>query len=275
MRRDGSGDPVTRAGDICFVADGSGQLPLVAAPASPEHRLRIYRVTGDRAVRNQVVEEHMWLARTIAREFQRGTEPLADLVQVAAMAVVKAAERFDPDFGAAFTSFASVTIRGELRRHYRDHGWTMRVARSLQERRAEVRRAVDFLRARDHRSPTPQTVARYLHLSMDEVIEALYADENYRPVSLESGGDGREVGARLGTSDPGFEAVEADDAFAALVRTCPERLATVLHLRYVERLAQAEIADRIGVSQVHVSRLLARAHELVRANVDASSGANA
>lgn len=240
----------------------------MSSSASTETLLRTYRSTGDRAVRNRVVEDHMWLANTIAREFHRGSEPLADLRQVAAMAMVKAADRFDPDYGAPFTAFAAVTIRGELRRHYRDHGWTMRVPRSLQERRAEARQAVEVLTARAGRSPTVPDLAEHLHISVDEVIEALYADENYRPMSLDSKvGDGLSVGERAGTDDPGYDAVEADDAFTTLARSCPERLEAMLRMRYVERLTQLEIAERSGISQVHVSRLLARAHRLVRSRL--------
>jgi RNA polymerase sigma-B factor len=210
----------------------------------------------------------MWLASTIAREFQRGSEPLADLTQVAAMALVKAADRFDPDYGAAFTSFAAVTIRGELRRHYRDHGWTMRVPRSLQERRIEARQAVELLTAREGRSPTVPELADHLRVTVDEVIDALYADENYRPLSLESKiGEGLTVGEQAGADDPGYAAVDSDDAFAALTGWCPERLEAILRMRYVERLTQHEIAERTGISQVHVSRLLARAHRLVRSRL--------
>jgi len=234
--------------------------------------LRTYRETGDRAVRNRVVEEHMWLAATIARDFQRGSEPLADLTQVAAMALVKAAERFDPDYGAAFTSFAAVTIRGELRRHYRDHGWMMRVPRSLQELRSDVRRAAEVLAAREGRSPTVPEMAAHLRVSADEVIEAMCADDNYRPLSLEDrAGDGLSIGDQAGAEDAAFDDVDAADAFAAVVHWCPDRLRRLLHLRYVEGLTQSEIAAIVGISQVHVSRLLDRAHRQVRSRLETTA----
>jgi RNA polymerase sigma-B factor len=251
---------------------GQNGVVMTDAP-SAEERLRTYRQTGDRAIRNRVVEEHMWLATTLAREFHRGSEPLADLVQVAAMGVVKAAERFDPDYGASFTSFAAVTIRGELRRHYRDHGWTMRVPRRLQELRAEVRSAVDTLAMRNGRSPRVPEIAAYLHVATDEVIDALCADENYRPLSLEERtGDGPTLGEQTGVNEPSYALVEADEAFSSVVRLCPSRLQRLLHLRYVEGLTQAEIAAEVGISQVHVSRLLHRAHRQLRAQLDTPDG---
>lgn len=214
----------------------------------------------------------MWLATTIAREFQRGSEPLADLVQVAAIGLVKAADRFDPDYGTAFTSFASVTIRGELRRHYRDHGWTVRVPRSLQERRAHTRHASETMTARLGRSPTVAELAEYLRVSSDDIIEALYADENYRPLSLESRvGDGFTLGDQVASDESGYDSVDADDAFTRLTDGCPERLEAILRMRYVDGLTQREIADQVGVSQVHISRLLARAHLVLRTDRRAES----
>lgn len=240
---------------------------------SPEERLRAYQASGDRAVRNGVVEDHMWLATTIVREFLRSSEPRCDLVQVAAIGLIKAADRFDPDYGAAFVSFASVTIRGELRRHYRDHGWTLRVPRSLQERRAEVRGAIDLLTSRHGRAPTTADLARHLHLGVDEINDALCADENYRPLSLESPTrTGTTVEQQTGDEEPGFATVDADQAFDSLARSCSSRLETVLRMRYVWGLTQSEIGRELGISQVHVSRLLARAHQVIRSHVRGQSG---
>lgn len=212
-----------------------------------------------------MVEDHHWLAATIARGFGRTSEPADDLLQVALVGLVKAADRFDPDYGATFTAYASVTIRGELRRHFRDHGWAVRVPRRLQELRYEVRAATDALSSRHGRSPTTQEVAEYLHVHSDNVIDALCADGNYRSRSLdERTGDGPSIGERAGTTDPRFESVDAADAFFDLTAACPPRLRTILHLRYIDGLQQAEIAAHVGISQVHVSRLLAQAHRLLR-----------
>ena len=146
---------------------------------------------GDRRARNAVVEGHRWLAVAIAREYHTGGEPLDDLVQVACMALVKAAERFDPAFGVEFKTFAAVTARGELRRYYRDSTWSMRVPRRLQELRYEVRAATEVLRERLRRSPDTGELAAYLHVHPDEIIDCLCADSNFRSLSLEQadGGD--------------------------------------------------------------------------------------
>lgn len=266
---------ITRAGDFApprVTTAETGHTRLVTTATAAEERLREYGDTGDRRVRNRVVEDHMWLATSIARHFHRGSEPLADLVQVAALGLVKAADRFDPEHGAAFVSFAAVTIRGELRRHYRDHGWMLRVPRSLQERRADVRHANEILTSRLGRSPTVPEVARHLRVRTDEVIEAWAADENYRPLSLDGPlANGREASESASPDDGGFEAVDDDDAFDALVRRCPDGLAAVLRMRHGEHLTQLEIAGRMCISQVHVSRLLARAHRILRTQISADT----
>lgn len=233
--------------------------------------LREYQRSGDRAIRNTVVDDHRWLAIAIAREFKRGSEPLDDLIQVASMGLLKAAERFDPEFGAAFTSYASVTIRGELRRYYRDHGWSIRVPRRLQELRYEIRSANDVLSNRLRRSPTTAETAAHLHVSVDDVIDALCADDNYRSKSLDAGDDDRPTLADgLGLADAAYDEVEAAEAFRALTARCQPRTRLLLSLRYIEGMKQADIADRLGVSQVHVSRLLTQAHRDLRARADAS-----
>ncbi len=233
--------------------------------SSPEERLGDYRRTGDRAIRNAVVEEHRWLAVAIAKELRRGSESFDDLLQVALLGLVKAADRFDPSFGATFASFGAVTARGEVRRHYRDAGWAVRVPRRLQELRYDVRAATDVLRERLRRSPTAAEIAEHLHVRVDEVIDAVCADDNYRSKSLdERVGDASSIGDRLGAVDANFEQLESDQAFDELTSSLPDRTRRILHLRYVDGLKQSAIASEIGVSQVHVSRLLAQAHRQLR-----------
>lgn len=234
--------------------------------------LREYRATGDRGCRNEVVESYRGLAATLAHEFDRNSEPFDDRFQVAMLGLVKAAERFDPDFGTPFVAFAVVTVRGELRRHFRDHGWGVRVPRPLQELRYEVRLATDTLATRLGRSPTPKDVAAHLGVTVDDVIDALCADQNYRSRSLDDRQEDQGVSLADRTSQPerGYELVESSDAFAALVAPCPPRMRRILQLRYVHGLKQSEIAAELHISQVHVSRLLARAHALIGGTLDAA-----
>ena len=160
----------------------------------------------------------------IAREYHTGGEPLDDLIQVACMALVKAAERFDPTFGVEFKTFAAVTARGELRRYYRDSTWSMRVPRRLQELRYEVRAATEVLRERLRRSPDTAELAAYLHVHPDEIIDCLCADSNFRSLSLEQvDGSDNLLGDDARSSDAGFADIESADAFRDLIGLLPPR----------------------------------------------------
>lgn len=227
--------------------------------------LREYRRTGDRTLRNRVVEEYYGLAVAQARNYDHTSEPLADRTQVALVGLMKAANRFDPDYGSTFAAFARVTVRGELQRHFRDHGWGVRVPRRVQELRYRVRAATDLLSERLHRSPRPAEIAAHLGVTVHEVVEALCADDNYRPRRIESTPGGRgPIDVVPAATDPGFEAVESEYGFGRLLELCPPRLQRVLRMRFVEGLKQSEIAEQMGVSQVQVSRLLRQAIALLR-----------
>ncbi|MET0910796.1 MAG: sigma-70 family RNA polymerase sigma factor [Ilumatobacteraceae bacterium] len=237
--------------------------------ATPEAALARYRETGDRRVRNEVVDAHRWLAVAIAREYNTGGEPLDDLVQVACMALVKAAERFDPSFGVEFKTFAAVTARGELRRYYRDSTWSMRVPRRLQELRYEVRAATEVLRERLRRSPDTGELAAYLHVHPDEIIDCLCADSNFRSLSLEQAdGTDKLRGEGIRSTDAGFAAVESADAFREVVGLLPPRLRLIVEMRYLDGMKQADIGARLGVSQVQVSRLLQQAMSRLRPRLE-------
>jgi RNA polymerase sigma-B factor len=224
-----------------------------------------YRATGDRRIRNQVVEDHRWLAVAVARTLCTGSEPLEDLVQVACVGLLKAAERFDPAFGVEFKSYAAVTARGELRRHYRDATWAIRVPRRLQELRYEIRAATEILRERLRRSPDTGELAAYLHVSVDDIIDCMCADSNFRPQSLDAGEAGNGLSVREGsTGDDGYGAVDADDAFAELAQRLPPRLRRIVEMRYVDEMKQSDIAAVMGVSQVQISRLLRDASDHLR-----------
>jgi RNA polymerase sigma-B factor len=232
---------------------------------SPEAALALYRETGDRRLRNQVVEDHRWLAVVIARDYCTGSEPLEDLIQVACVALLKAAERFDPSFGVEFKSYAAVTARGELRRYYRDATWSIRVPRRLQELRYEVRAATEVLRERLQRSPDTAELAAYLHVEVDEIIDCMCADSNFRALSLDhvDGGENL-VGEDGSKSDGGYAGVESADAFDELAQLLPPRLRRIVEMRYVQEMKQSDIAAAMGVSQVQISRLLRHAADRLR-----------
>ena len=235
--------------------------------------LEQYQSTGDPAARDAVIERFLPLARQLARRYERRDEPIDDLVQVASMGLVKAVERFDPTRGIAFSSFAVPTILGELKRYFRDVGWAVHVPRSMQERALEVNRAVSELSRSLGRSPTTAEVADATDLTHEEVLEALEAATAYDSVPLEAprSDDGDEVGVveRLGAEDPGYELAEYSATLAPELRALPKRDRLVLHLRFVEDLTQSEIAERIGVSQMHVSRLIRAALTKVRTGIQA------
>jgi RNA polymerase sigma-B factor len=203
----------------------------------------------------------MPLARNLARRFQRGNEPLDDLLQVANLGLIKAVDRFDPSRGVAFSSFAVPTIVGELKRHLRDTTWAIHVPRGIQERAMQVDRAVKDLSGRLGRSPSVDEVAEHVDASVEEVLSAMEAGQAYEAVSLDaqrSNDDESDTFAdSIGAEDERFELVEYEAAIAPTL--LPKRDQLVLHLRFVDDLTQSQIAERIGVSQMQVSRLIRRA----------------
>jgi RNA polymerase sigma-B factor len=211
----------------------------------------------DRAV---LVERFLPLARRLAARYQRSGEPFDDLFQVACLGLVKAIDRFDLDRDVAFSSFAMPTILGELRRHFRDRTWSVRVPRELQDLALRADRTVDDLVRRHGRQPTVPEVARALDCSEERVLEALEALGAYRATSLEAphGDDapGETVGDVLGSTEEGFAVAEHRATLAQLLRILTPREREVVALRFEHDLTQAEIGERIGVSQMQVSRIL-------------------
>jgi RNA polymerase sigma-B factor len=233
-------------------------------------QFRVFRRSGDREIRNALVEEHRWIASRCARRFQGRGEPLDDLVQVALFGVLKAVERFDPERGIAFPAFAMPTVLGELRRHFRDHTWSLRVPRRLKELHISVGRAVEELRASLGRHPTVDELAQRLHVTAEEILEALEAGAAYRtgPLSLPDDADGERDAVALGADDA--DLVRADDRMGVrrLLGALAPRERTIVYLRFFGELTQQEIADRLGMSQVHVSRLLRQSLQQLRSAVD-------
>lgn len=238
--------------------DGVGDR-MAPADESTEEALRRFRASGDREIRDRVVEAHAWLARAVARQLKREGEEFDDLMQVATIGILKAADRFDPDYGVSFRTYASATARGEVRRHYRDAGWSVSVPRRLKDLRYEVAAATEVLRERLRRSPTSAEVATYLGIERDEVEDCITAGSNFRALPIEHPtGELRSAGTLQDRhwEDRLVGELVASDDLVELMSTLPQRLRTVLYLRFIEERKQSEIAAVIGVSQVHVSRLL-------------------
>ena len=235
-----------------------------AARALERELLVRYHRTGDLAAREQLVERFLPFARDLARRYTYTAEPFDDLLQVASLGLIKAIDRFDLDRGAKFTSFAAPTILGELKRHFRDKGWALRVPRDLQERALTVIRAGEALSKQLGRSPKPREVARAVGCSVEEVLEAQQAAASYEAASLDAptardDNEGASLVDMLGGDDHAYELVAERDAIASTWQTLPDVERTVLELRFVHDLNQREIGERIGYSQMHVSRLLRRA----------------
>jgi RNA polymerase sigma-B factor len=229
----------------------------------------------DAGAREQLVERFLPLARQLARRYQRANEPLDDLVQVASMGLVKAVDRFDVERGVAFSSYAVPTILGELKRYFRDAGWAVHVPRGVQERAMQVDRAVKDLSGKLGRSPSVDEVAASINLPQEDVLEAMEAGQAYEAVSLDAhraGGDseGNTFADSLGEEDDRFELVEYGATIAPTLKALPKRDQLVLHLRFAEDMTQSQIAERIGVSQMQVSRLIRRALARLRTVAEAT-----
>jgi RNA polymerase sigma-B factor len=244
-----------------------------AYPAGPEDRaararedrrlLERYHGDGDRAARDALVERFLPLARQLARRYQRGGEPLDDLIQVASLGLLKAIDRFDPSRDTAFSSFAVPTILGELKRHFRDRGWSVRVPRDLQEMSVRVDRVTEEMSRELGRAPTPSEIAENIGASTEQVLEAREAAGAYRAISLDRPRDDDEdsdgMTESMGAEDPGFGLAEDAATVERLMGVLSEREREVLRLRFAEDLTQSEIGHRVGVSQMHVSRLIRQA----------------
>lgn len=238
----------------------------IAVPQEAEERLLRRCRAGDLDAREQLVVALQPLARRLAARYGHTTESRDDLEQVANIGLLKAIDRHDPDRGP-FRAYAIPTIVGELKRHFRDRGWALHVSRSLQERVLAVGDAIDELTGRLGRSPVPREIAEATGLTLEEVLEALEGASAYAPTSLDgprsAGGDedGGTLGDTLGAEDDRYELVELGASIEPELRALPERERTILRLRFVEDLTQSEIAERVGISQMHVSRLLRRSIE--------------
>jgi RNA polymerase sigma-B factor len=243
---------------------------MTTAPSEPMARFFEYRETRDRRLRDELISEHLGLAIALARRFAGRGEAVDDLEQIATLGLLKAVERFEPERGLAFSTFATPTISGEIKRHFRDKSWSVRVPRALQELGLRLTATVADLTNDLGRSPTVNEIAERLEVSPEAVLEAMEANRAFATQSLDAQlpGDDRTLGDTLGGDEPGMDQVEHEIVVNDLLATLPEREQTILRLRFFDGLTQTEIANRVGISQMHVSRLLSRSLDTLRQGID-------
>jgi len=245
--------------------------------ASDRELWRRYARNRDPAVREELVRRNMAFAKRLALRYRGASESFDDLLQVANLGLLNAVDRFDPERGIPFTAFASPTILGELKRHFRDRVWTVRVPRGLHDRMAEVDKAMTELTKELQRSPSVGEIAERLGLEQTDVLEVLEANHNRRPLSLDrpAGGedsDDAPPAEWVGEEDERFELVEGRIALDAALPYLEERERVVLRLRFAEDMTQSQIAEQIGHSQMHVSRILRRALSRIRERIEEEQG---
>ncbi|HEX3392245.1 MAG TPA: SigB/SigF/SigG family RNA polymerase sigma factor [Solirubrobacteraceae bacterium] len=231
----------------------------------------------DAGAREALVERFMGLTRSLARRYDRSSEPFEDLLQVASLGLLKAIDRFDPARGHPFPSFAVPTILGEMRRYFRDCGWSVHVPRGDQERALRVRNAQETLANECGRAPTVNQLAQYLEFDSEQVLDALQAIQAYESLSLDAPRPGAEdegatYGEAIGGEDERYELVELDAAVVTALEHIPARERAMLHMRFVKDMTQTEIAAQVGLSQMQISRLLRRSLDQLRALTSDSVG---
>ncbi len=232
-----------------------------------------YKNDGDEEARDQLIVNHLNLVRFLASKFKNRGEPLEDLVQVGTIGLIKAIDRFDPDRGLEFTTYATPTIMGEIKRHFRDKGWSVRVPRRLQELSAKVNQAQDQLTRDLQRSPSIEEIAEYVDASVEEVLEAIESSGAYSSVPLEGGGSSEDDEApsvieRYASEDQDLMASDDRMILEDAIKDFSPREQDVIRMRFMEGLTQVEIAEKLEVSQVQVSRLLRRTLRRIQDKID-------
>lgn len=253
---------------------GAAQDPA-ARSAAELSLLRRYREGGDLAARDELVAMLLPWVRKVASRYNNRGQDADDLVQVGSVGLIKAIDRFDFDRGVRLTTFAEPNVTGEIKRYFRDHGWSVRPPRDLQELNGAVTRTIDDLASTLQRSPTIAEIAEYLNVSDEDVLEAMHAGSAYdsAPLELEdSESDTTFQSAALAVSDPGLEQAELRETLGVSLATLSPRDREVLRLRFYEDLTQSEIAERIGISQMQVSRILRSGLNAARAELAAGEG---
>ena len=282
----GTATAAAPARDAAAVARAAARAAARATrdlPATPKGKLAwdkartrelfsLYKDKGDEAARDELIMSHLNLVRFLASKFKNRGEPLDDLIQVGTIGLIKAIDRFDPSRGLEFTTYATPTILGEIKRHFRDKGWSIRVPRRLQELSAKVNQATDDLTKELQRSPSTEEVAAKLGVSVDEVLEAMESSGAYSSVPLEAGSSDEEDAPAIidhyASFDENLAASDDRMVIEDTIRDFSPREREVIRMRFVEGLTQVEIAKRLGVSQVQVSRLLRRTRKKVQDKID-------
>jgi RNA polymerase sigma-B factor len=221
--------------------------------------------------RDSLVHLHLPLVEHCARRFRNRGEPFEDLVQVGTIGLIKSIDRFDSDRGVEFSTYATPTIIGEIKRYFRDKGWAIRVPRRLQELRMQIGTATAELTQSLGRSPTPRELAQTIGCSVEEIVEGIESSNAYSTLSLDASDDGDEGGSMLdaiGIDDEGLEHVEIRESIKPLLDKLDPREKRILLLRFFRNMTQSQIAEEIGVSQMHVSRLLNRTLVQLRASLE-------
>lgn len=240
-------------------------------PVDASELLRAYHERGDVQARDRLVEQHLPLVRALARRYAGRGEQLDDLVQVGSIGLIKAIDRFELDRGVELTTYAVPTIVGELKRHFRDTGWAVHVPRRLKELNSQLNRVVEELRSKLGRSPTVAELAEAVGAEEEEVVEALEVGHAYSAMSLSGRTGDEEDGVSvldlLTSDDGGYDASEDRATLAPVLQTLNERERRILHLRFFAGLTQSQIAAEVGISQMHVSRLIRRSLEKLRAQM--------
>jgi RNA polymerase sigma-B factor len=254
------------------VSAATAVRPPIDAHVDEHELLRRWHEQHDQEARRALIERMMPLVRSLARRYANRGEPLDDLEQVGCVGLIKAVDRFDLERQLRFSTFAVPTILGEIKRHFRDRAWSVHVSRGLQELSARVSREVDRLSTKLGRSPTIEDVAQATGSTPEQVLEALQGAHAYSTVPLEDmiGDDGEPI-ARLGSNDPAFAVAEERIELNIAMRLLSERERHIVLLRFFGGLTQREIAERVGISQMHVSRLLRRALEQMSESLVAPS----
>ena len=240
--------------------------------------LRRYHEEGDLAARDQLIEQYMSLVRSLARRYAYRGEQLDDLVQIGAIGLIKAIDRFDVDRGVELTTYATPNIIGEIKRHFRDKGWAVRVPRGLQELNVKLSKLIEEQTIELGRSPTIPELAKVAGVEEELVVEALESGRAYTAVSLSTGGGGQDDEGELdpleslGAEEPQFEVSEDRAMLAPGFRALNERERLIIHLRFFKGLTQSQIAQQVGISQMHVSRLIRRALERIRDEIGDDGG---
>ena len=234
--------------------------------------LRRYHEDGDLGAREELIERYMSLVRSLARRYAYRGEQLDDLVQIGAIGLIKAIDRFDLERGVELTTYATPNIIGEIKRHFRDKGWSVRVPRGLQELNVQVSKLIEQLTVQLGRSPTIPELAKAAGVEEEQVLEALESGRAYSSVSLSTGGGSDEDGEldpleSLGSIEHEYEVSEDRAVLAPGFKVLDERERKILHLRFFSGLTQSQIAEEIGISQMHVSRLIRRSLEKIREEI--------